>query len=67
MSIKKYLVTFLAALMLLSLSACKPATPKEAEAKHYSVIAPSGAPSLALLDLADDENKIGRASCRERV
>ncbi|MDO5439611.1 MAG: hypothetical protein Q4F09_06280 [Erysipelotrichaceae bacterium] len=56
MSIKKYLLTFLAALMLLSLSACKPATPKETEAKHYSVIAPSGAPSLALLDLADDEN-----------
>ena len=56
MSTKKLLAASLTVLMLLSMSACKPATPKEPEVKQYSVIAPSGAPSLALLDLADDPN-----------
>lgn len=53
MSIKKIFTCLFALLLLV---ACKPQEPIVKEDKHFSVITPSGAPSLALLDFIDDES-----------
>ena len=53
MSIKKIILILCA---LLTLVACKPATIDEESVSEFSIISPSGAPALALLDFVDNDN-----------